>query len=89
MEWALIRSDIDWLLPQTCATIALAYLVGRADCRPKSVWLALCLCYSFDSIQRTFLYQRHWNIGVKALVGTTVNMDAVFSSGALLSVCGD
>ena len=33
----------------------------------KALWLGQCLCFSFDSMQSTFLYQIYQHVGMKAL----------------------
>lgn len=36
-------------------------------CRSKGLWLRWCLCFSSTIVQRTFLYERNWHVGLKAL----------------------
>ena len=53
--------------------IALAYVSGRIDCRSKFLWLGRSLHFSFGNLQSAFLYQGHWNIGVRALCRHQLN----------------
>ena len=42
-----VKPDIGCKRHKFCATIALAYLAGRTDCRSEILWLGRSLCFSF------------------------------------------
>lgn len=40
---------------RVCAAVALVYFAGRTGCKSKVLWMFLCMCFSFASLQSTFL----------------------------------
>lgn len=57
-----VKSSIGWILP---------YIICQEFCsesrlQVKGLWICWCLCFSFGSLQSTFLYQGDQNTGVMA-----------------------
>lgn len=75
-----------------CATMAQYILQQEHHCQSKGLPLCWCLPFSYGSMQSIFLYQRHWNIWVKALGRPQLDLsmfNKFFSDGSLPSFCGE
>ena len=100
ISWVTSRQLSYWLVIHTSFVITLyqriLYFKAGQYCIPKGLWLGWCLCSMFSSIHNTFLYQRHWHIGLRHYEGISLTSlhsmsygGDVFNYRALPSVCGN
>lgn len=97
VEWALVKSDIGWLLSEACATIALTYLTGRMHLQINMFVADLMFTFFLQKHEEYQTSQLREVYAVYALCRYKLNFSMfnklsigmVFSNRVLWSVCGE